>query len=110
MYHQLTALVTGPYEYFKKVFYGIMIDTECAHASSDGIEQYRAYCPQVGEEKKIDKSAVAKCKFVVGSTTSMGTNCIKFSISHTVLSITMHFIEVGVPLLLSLADTYSLRI
>lgn len=108
--HRLTVPVTEPYKYSKNIFYDIMIDTGCAHASSGGIEQWYAYCCHVGEEEDIKTSAVAKCRFGAGSATSMGTDCIKFPVNHIISSITKHIIEAAVLLLLSLADVDNLRI
>lgn len=86
-----------------------MNDTGCAHASRGGVEQYREYCHHVGKSEIIDKSDVAKCKFGVGSATSIGRVSISFPIEHIVLKIKMYIVDADVPLLLLLTDMDKLR-
>lgn len=108
-YHRLSAHVLELSKYSDNVFFGIMINTGCAHASSGGVGQYRAYCRHIREMENIDKLDVGKCKFGVALPISIGTATIIFPIKHIALRIRMHTVEADVPLLLSLVDMDGLR-
>ena len=54
--HALTATFDNDSRYNDEFFYGVMIDTGCARASSGGLPQYRAYCRYIGQTENIDTS------------------------------------------------------
>lgn len=104
-YYCLSSLVMEPNQYSTKFFYGTMIGTGCTQASSGGIEQYRAHCSHNGATESIEKSNVARCKFGIGSATSLGTATVKFPINNVWLKVRIHIFDADVPHLLSLANT-----
>ncbi len=108
--HSLTATMLPPRRYSTGVFYGIMIDTGCANASTCGKLQYLAYCTHVGVSPRIDQSTIGRCKFGVGSEDSKGVARIRFPFNAALLSFKVHVVDAHVPLLLSLADMDALKL
>eukprot|EP00171_Calliarthron_tuberculosum_P004960 IDg4960t1 len=108
--YSLSATVLSPRRYDAGLFYGVMIDTGCAHASTCGSLQYLAYCSHVGTSPKINRSTVGRCKFGMGSADSKGVARISFPMNGTILSFNVHVVDADVPLLLSLADMDALKL
>lgn len=108
--HALTAERCSDFRYNDEYFYGVMIDTGCARASSGGLAQYRAYCRHVGEQEDIDKSKRVFCKFGISGKMSVGRARMKLPINHLVLEFCLYIIDGDLPILLSLADMDKLGI
>ncbi len=108
--HSHTATMLLPRRYSTGVFYGIMIDTECANASTCGKSQYLAYCTHVGVPPRIDQSTIGRCKFGAGSADSKGVARIRFPFDGALLSFNVHVVDAGVLLLLSFADMDALKL
>lgn len=102
--HALNGSVFNDSRYNEEFFYGVMIDTGCARASSGGLSQYRAYCRHIGATEKLDTSRTVFCKFGISGKVSIGLAEVKFPINEIILSLNIHIIDDDVPLLLSLAD------
>ena len=102
--HALTATFKNDSRYNDEFFYGVMIDTGSARASSGGLPQYRAYCRHIGHAENIDTSKTVYCKFGISGKQSVGRARVKFPINGIVLEFSLHVIEDNVPILLSLAD------
>lgn len=110
MFHGLPELTIEPNRFTSEYFYGVNVDTECAHASSGRIGQNRAYCKKTGVIEHIDKLDTVRCKFGVGATTSLGTENVKFPVGNLWLETTMHIANTDVPFRLSLADMDCLKV
>lgn len=108
--HALTATLSIDSRYDAEFFYGVMIDTGCARASSGGLSQYRAYCRHVGQPENIDPSKKVFCKFGISGTDSIGRARVQFPIKGIMLEFSMHVIDDDLPILLSLADMDKLGI
>lgn len=101
--HALT-MQTGITRYDDEHFYGIIIDTGCAKASTGGLKQYKAYCRHIGIDEEIDSSKKVHYQFGISGFLSLGTAKISFPIEKLTFNITVHILENDVPLLLSLFD------
>lgn len=104
MFHALNCRRDNASRYSAGLYYGMMIETGCARASSEGIPQYRAYCRQVGEADCIDTTKPVFCKFGISGKLLIGQARAQFPLSDIILEVSMHIIDDDVPLLLSLAD------
>lgn len=60
--------------------------------------------------EQINAGNVVKCKFGIGSASSIGTSPYGFPIKYVVMKVNMHIIDADVPLLLSFADMDKHRI
>ena len=76
--HILTKSSYNYERYTDKKFFGVLIDTGCATASTGGEQQYIAYCRFVGQEPDIDTSSSTSCAFGVGKVQSKGIGIIHF--------------------------------
>lgn len=108
--HALNGQIDNDFRCDNDFFYGIMIDTGCARASSGGLLQYRAYCRHVGGKENIDITKTVFCKFGISGRISIGCAIVKFPMNKIILQFNIHIIDDDVPLLLSLASMDRLRI
>lgn len=104
--HSLAHSVSPPVHsrYSSTKFYGIAIDTCCAHASTCGIHQNKAYCNFVGCNPDISKEGFERIKFGIGETKAIGTASCIFPVDNIWFTIVMYVVDVDVPILLSLVD------
>ena len=87
-------------------WYGIMIDTGAARASTAGFGQYLAYKETVDSTATLDTSdaGAIKVKFGIGSTSSVGS----LKVQSPVGEIVFHVVRADTPFLMSLRDVDSL--
>ena len=100
--HAVTKTIpirSKPTRYSDQYFYGIMIDTGAAFASSAGWAQYKALSHI--QSVSLDTAAAKESfKFGIGSTKSLGT----VSVDCPIGRISFHIIDADTPFLLSLCD------
>lgn len=104
--HTLTHSVSPPVRprYSACTFMGVAIDTCCAHASTCGLEQYKAYCAHVGRVEYIQRQHKERVQFGIGNTMALGTDTCHFLVNNLLLSVKVYIVDADVPFLLSLAD------
>lgn len=110
--HVFAHTVAPPYQsrYSPKTFYGIALDTCCAHASTSNIEKYNAYCKYVEHEHKINDNKVKNVKFGIGETKALGISKCSFPIENNWFRIDVYIVDADVPIPLSLSDMDRLNI
>ena len=104
MSHALTTTLNNGSRYNEEYFYGVMIDTGCARASSGGLSQYRAYCRHIGKPESIDTSKTIHFKFGISGKDSVGRARVKFPIKNIMLEFSVQIVDDDLPILLLLAD------
>lgn len=102
--YALSADVPEQHRYTEKFFFGLLIDTGCAHASSGGYAQYRAYFRHVGQSEAIDVEHRINCHFGISETTSKGIAIITFPLNYPTFKARILIVDENVPLHLSFTD------
>ena len=109
--HAMSATTEfGSRRYHYRKFYGIAIDTCCAHASVGGIQQYHAYCKHTGQTPEKTKSKSTAIIFGDSQTQTIGYATINMPVGSIWHSFKILLVHADVLILMSLADMDLLKI